>query len=584
MRQGRCAIYTRKSTEEGLEQAFNSLDAQREACEAYILSQKHEGWTSLPRAYDDGGFSGGSMDRPALRQLLADVEAGAVDVVVVYKVDRLTRSLADFARIVAIFDAAGVSFVSVTQAFNTTTSMGRLTLNVLLSFAQFEREVTAERVRDKIAASKAKGMWMGGVVPIGYRAEARSLQPVPDEAALVRRIFARYLALGSVQRLKAELDAAGIRSPERLHRDGGRSGGAAFSRGKLYNLLANPLFIGHIRHRGQVHAGQHPAIVDEALWQAVQERLAANRRNRSRRRTAEPSPLAGRLFDPDSRKMRPSHARKNGRRYRYYVSADLVIGSIATGATGWRIPARELEAAVVSAVAARLREPDFLSEVLQFSRLGSEASTRLIGGMSQLADRLGSPAAGKETIRQLIIRVELSRSELRATASFARLKETPGAQSIVAALVDFPPFLVVAPLRLQRRGPELRIVLQGAAAPVPKPDPLLLRTLIEARTRVAAYLDPNQGLSLSAIAGRAGANVGDVSRSLQLAFLAPDLVEAILDGTQPVALTAERLKRGGELPLLWDEQQAMLGVDEPEVGDPGRPSGAGCEARGGELA
>ena len=338
--QRRCAIYTRKSTDEGLEQAFNSLDAQREACEAYILSQKHEGWTTLPRGYDDGGFSGGSMDRPGLRQLLADVAAGGIDVVVVYKVDRLTRALADFARIVAIFDAAGVSFVSVTQAFNTTSSMGRLTLNVLLSFAQFEREVTAERVRDKIAASKAKGMWMGGVVPIGYRAEARSLQPVPEEAALVQRIFARYLALGSVHRLKAELDAAGIRTPERRHRDGSRSGGAAFSRGKLYDLLANPLFIGRIRHHEQVHPGQHPAIVDEALWQAVQDRLAANRQSRSRRGAAErPSPLAGRLFDPDGRKMRPSHARRKGRRYRYYVSADLVEGSVATGATGWRIPA-----------------------------------------------------------------------------------------------------------------------------------------------------------------------------------------------------------------------------------------------------
>ena len=416
-RQGRCAIYTRKSTEEGLEQAFNSLDAQREACEAYILSQKHEGWTTLPRAYDDGGFSGGSMDRPGLRQLLADVEAGAIDVVVVYKVDRLTRALADFARIVAIFDAAGVSFVSVTQAFNTTTSMGRLTLNVLLSFAQFEREVTAERVRDKIAASKAKGMWMGGVVPIGYRAEGRSLQPVPEEAALVQQIFTRYLALGSMLRLKAELDAAGIRTPERLHRNGLRSGGAAFSRGRLYNLLANPLFIGRIRHRGQVHPGQHPAIVDEALWQAVQERLAANRQNRSGRRTAErPSPLAGRLFDPDGRKMRPSHARKKGRRYRYYVSADLVEGSIATGASGWRIPAQEIEAAVASAVAARLREPDFLSEVLHFSQSAPEASARLIGRIAELADRLDAPAsaAGRDAMRMLINRVELSRSELRA--------------------------------------------------------------------------------------------------------------------------------------------------------------------------
>ena len=585
--QRRCAIYTRKSTDEGLEQAFNSLDAQREACAAYILSQKHEGWTTLPRGYDDGGFSGGSMDRPGLRQLLADVAAGGIDVVVVYKVDRLTRALADFARIVAIFDAAGVSFVSVTQAFNTTSSMGRLTLNVLLSFAQFEREVTAERVRDKIAASKAKGMWMGGVVPIGYRAEARSLQPVPEEAALVQRIFARYLALGSVHRLKAELDAAGLRTPERRHRDGSRSGGAAFSRGKLYALLANPLFIGRIRHHQEVHPGQHPAIVDEALWQAVQDRLAANRQSRSRRGAAErPSPLAGRLFDPDGRKMRPSHARRKGRRYRYYLSTDLVVGSVATGASGWRIPAGEIEAAVSSAVAARLREPGFLSDVLQLSQSAPEAAPRLIGRISELADRLGAPASavGLEALRLLIVRVELSRSELRATASFERLKEAPDAAAVVPALFDFPPFLVVAPLRLQRRGPELRIVLQGAAAPPPQPDPLLVRRLIEARTWVADYLDPEQGLSLSAIARRAGANVGDVSRSLQLAFLAPDLVEAILDGTQPVALTPERLKRACELPLLWDEQRAMLGVDELEVGNLSWQSGAGGETGRGELA
>jgi site-specific DNA recombinase len=556
---GRCAIYTRKSTEEGLEQAFNSLDAQREACEAYILSQKHEGWTTLPRSYDDGGFSGGSMDRPGLRQLLADVAAGAIDVVVVYKVDRLTRALADFARIVAIFDAAGVSFVSVTQAFNTTTSMGRLTLNVLLSFAQFEREVTAERVRDKIAASKAKGMWMGGVVPIGYRAGARRLHPVPEEAALVQRIFARYLALGSVQRLKAELDAAGIRTPERPHRNGRSGGGAAFSRGGLYNLLANPLFIGRIRHRGQIHPGQHPAIVDETRWQAVQGRLATNRQNRSERRTTEkPSPLAGRLFDPDGRKMRPSHARKKGRRYRYYVSSTLVEGSVATGAAGWRVPAGEIEAAVATAVAARLREPGFLSDVLRSSPAAAEASSRLIGRIAEFADRLDAPAstAGREAMRLLITRVELTRSDLRAEVSLRRLDEATGQPSVDASLSDIPPFPMVAPLRLQRRGPELRIVLQGAATPVPKPDPLLLRTLIEARAWLADYL--GQHLTVSAIAARASANVGDVSRSLQLAFLTPDLVEGILDGTQPVALTAEQLKRAGELPLLWDEQRARL--------------------------
>jgi DNA invertase Pin-like site-specific DNA recombinase len=560
-RQGRCAIYTRKSTEEGLEQAFNSLDAQREACGAYILSQKHEGWTTLPRCYDDGGFSGGSMDRPGLRQLLTDVEAGEIDVVVVYKVDRLTRALADFARIVAIFDAAGVSFVSVTQAFNTTTSMGRLTLNVLLSFAQFEREVTAERVRDKIAASKAKGMWMGGVVPIGYRAEARSLQPVPEEAEMVRHIFERYLALGSVQRLKAELDGAGIRTPERPHRNGRSSGRAAFSRGKLYNMLANPLYVGRIRHRGQVHHGQHPAVVDDALWQAVQKRLAANRQSRSIGSTVRtPSPLAGRLFDPGGRKMRPSHARREGRRYRYYVSVDLVEGSVATGATGWRIPAREIEAAVGIAVAARLREPSFLSEVLRSRQSDTEASTRLIARISELADHLEafSSADGRQAVRQLITRVELTRSELRAEASLEWLNETLDMPSVASSRFDFPPLTAIAPLRLARRGSELRIVLQGVAAPAPGPDPLLLRTLIEARTRAADYLNPGQDLTVSAIARDTGANVGDVSRSLQLAFLAPDLAEALLDGTQPVALIAERLKRTGDLPLLWDQQRTML--------------------------
>ena len=560
LRQGRCAIYTRKSTEEGLDQTFNSLDAQREACEAYVLSQKHEGWTALPRAYDDGGFSGGSMDRPGLRQLLADVEAGAIDVVVVYKVDRLTRALADFARIVAIFDAAGASFVSVTQAFNTTTSMGRLTLNVLLSFAQFEREVTAERVRDKIAASKAKGMWMGGVVPIGYCAAARTLRPVPDEAALVQQIYTRYLVLGSVQRLKAELDGAGICTPERLHRNGRGSGGAAFSRGRLYNLLANPLFVGRIRHRGLVHPGQHPAIVEEALWQSVQDSLAANRQNRAQRTAKRPSPLAGRLLDPDGRKMRPSHARKNGRRYRYYVSADLVEGSVATGASGWRIPAPEIEAAVGNAVATRLLEPDFLSELLRFNPSATEASTSLIGRISELAERLGATAsiAGREALQLLISRVGLSRSGLRAEVNLERFNEISNDPSGVSPILGFPPFIVFAPLRLQRRGPELRIVLQGAAAPAPKPDPRLVRTLIEARTWAADYLDPNQDLSVSAIARRVGANVGDVSRSLQFAFLAPDLAEAILDGATPVTLTAERLKRAGELPLLWDKQRILL--------------------------
>ena len=479
---------------------------------------------------------------------------------IVYKVDRLTRSLADFARIVAIFDAAEVSFVSNTQAFNTTTSMGRLTLNVLLSFAQFEREVTAERIRDKIAASKARGMWMGGIVPIGYRPEGRSLVPVPEEAATVQRIFERYLALGSVNALRAELEADGFRTPERRHRSGRTSGGTAFSRGKLYVMLTNPLFIGRIRHRDQEHAGLHPPIVDPDLWEAVQQRLAANRRERSPDRPSQdPSPLAGRAFDPDGRKMRPSHASRKGRRYRYYVSESLIDDGVAHGARGWRIPALELEAAVGHAVAAKLREPEFQAHLLGPSTTGAPPAA-IVPRLLELADRLAAPAspAGRDLLRRTITRVDLTETELRAQASFAQLGEAGGGHVADLAMLELPAFRVAVPLRLQRRGPALRIVLGGAAAPAPTPNPRLIRTLIEARCRTADYLDPTRALTVSDIARREAADVGDVSRSLQLAFLAPDLVERILDGTQPVALTAERLKRL-DVPLLWKDQRAMLG-------------------------
>jgi site-specific DNA recombinase len=471
----RCAIYTRKSSAEGRDQAFTSLDAQREACLAYVLSQKHAGWTALPQRYDDAGLSGGSMERPALRHLLDDVRAGKVDVVLSYKVDRLTRALADFARIVAIFEAAEVAFVSVTEAFDTSTPMGKLTLHVLLSFAQFERELAAERIRDKIAASKARGLWTGGTVPIGYRVEARRLVPVPEEPALVRRIFERYLALGSVTALKVELDAAGIRTPERRHRSGRCSGGAAFSRGRLYDLLANPVFVGRIRHRSQVHPGQHAAIVDTGLWHAVQDQLAANRVSRSLRRGARaPSPLAGRLVDPDGRTMRPSHASRKGRRYRYYVSGDLVDGGAGTGATGWRVPAAEIEAAVARVLAARLRDPEFQAEAVRGCSPAPSASAKLLGGIADLADRLDAPGSisGREALGLVVTRIELSEDGLSAEVRFPAPEAADGPAD--PALAMLPAFTVTAPLRLQRRGPELRLVLQGPAAPPPRPDPRLV--------------------------------------------------------------------------------------------------------------
>jgi len=345
----RCAIYTRKSSEEGLEQEFNSLQAQREACEAFIASQRHEGWVCLPKAYDDGGFSGATMDRPALQRLLADIAAGRVDTIVVYKIDRLTRSLADFAKIVEILDAKGASFVSVTQQFNTTTSMGRLTLNILLSFAQFEREVIGERIRDKIAASKQRGMWMGGAPPLGYRVEERKLVIVDSEAEVVRSIFRRYAELASVRLLKDELEARGIKSKSWTTASGRRVGAKPFSRGALYLMLQNRLYRGEIVHKGQSHPGEHTPILDQPLWDAVQAQLAANTAERNcGTRTRQPSLLAGMLFDGDGNRMTPTHATKKGTRYRYYVSRPLITNDQTDGSACLRIQAGEFEQAVTS--------------------------------------------------------------------------------------------------------------------------------------------------------------------------------------------------------------------------------------------
>ncbi len=348
----RCAIYTRKSSEEGLEQSFNSLHAQREACEAYIKSQAHEGWRPVKAEYDDGGFSGGSMERPALKRLMADVTQRLVDIVVVYKVDRLTRSLADFAKIVEILDGHDASFVSVTQQFNTTTSMGRLTLNVLLSFAQFEREVAGERIRDKIAASKRRGMWMGGAVTLGYDVKARQLVINAQEAHTARHIFTRYIELGSVAALQSELVAHGILSKVSTSAKGVRRGGTFFTRTMLYHLLSNPTYAGRIPHNGESYPGQHEAIIESALWEKVQGVLAANKSGGARAPTSEDSsPLGGILFDDGGNLMSPSHCKKRrGRRYRYYVSQAILQNEKAKAGSIGRVPAAVLERIVADTV------------------------------------------------------------------------------------------------------------------------------------------------------------------------------------------------------------------------------------------
>jgi DNA invertase Pin-like site-specific DNA recombinase len=346
----RCAIYTRKSTEHNLDLEFNSLDAQREACEAYIKSQAHEGWRLIPDHYDDGGLSGASLDRPALQMLLADVSAGKVTTVVVYKVDRLTRSLADFAKLVELFDQFGVSFVSITQAFNTTSSMGRLTLNVLLSFAQFEREVIGERVRDKIAASKRKGIWVGGPVPLGYRCIDKKLVVVPEEAEAVLTVFTRYLALGSLAALIEDLDRRGIRTKANGRTDGRQRGGIRFGVGTLAYLLKNRFYIGEVAYRGEVHRGEHEPILDRDLFEAVQTKLAANAVAREVRLKGSPAVLTGRIFDDRGNRMSPSHSNKLGVRYRYYVSHAILQRRKAEAGSVARVPAPEIEKLVLEGV------------------------------------------------------------------------------------------------------------------------------------------------------------------------------------------------------------------------------------------
>jgi site-specific DNA recombinase len=346
----RCAVYTRVSTEYGLEQEFNSLDNQREAAEAYVTSQAHEGWKLLKERYDDGGFSGGSMERPGLKKLLDDVRARRIDVIVVYKVDRLTRSLADFAKLVELFDEHDVSFISVTQSFNTTTSMGRLTLNMLLSFAQFEREITGERIRDKVAASKKKGIWMGGGVPVGYRVENRALHIVEEQAEFVRNLFRRYLEIGSAVRLKMALDAEAVRLPIRIVGTGNKMGGGLISRGHIYHILSNPIYVGRLRHKGKIHEGLHDAIVDQDVWDRAQRQLAEQTQKMKPPTQDVHSFLAGKLFDDRGNRMGPSHAAKGSRRWRYYVSRALLKGRKQDAGSVARIPAAQIEKQVEEAV------------------------------------------------------------------------------------------------------------------------------------------------------------------------------------------------------------------------------------------
>jgi site-specific DNA recombinase len=565
----RCAIYTRKSSEEGLEMSFNSLDAQREACHAFIISQRHEGWRVLPALYDDGGYSGGTLERPALKRLLGDIGAGKVDTIVVYKIDRLTRSLLDFAKIVEALDACGVSFVSVTQQFNTTTSMGRLTLNVLLSFAQFEREVTGERIRDKIAASKRKGMWMGGTIPLGYDLKERKLIANPKEAELVCDLYRLYLKLGCVSKLKIHLDQQGIKSKIRLSVAGKRSGGTSYSRGALYDILQNRTYLGQIHHRGQNYPGEHRAIIPEELWEQVQAKFKSDNQGRRHGLKANsPSMLAGLLQDATGNRFTPSHTSKNGKRYRYYVCNpnNKDDGESRKAA---RLPAHDVERQVVLRLRSFLQSSKEVMDDLALPGDSPDHTRRLMAAASERFQEWTSisPTAQHEFVRTVVrrvvvhpdrIEIEASKTELRTVLTgdhpASTRRSEPGHQrrhpdDVIRLAVD---------ARIKRCGIEIRLVVPpGSTGETPAH---LVPSLLKA---VARGHDWYQRIVGSTAGGRrslsrqTGLDDRYVSRILKCGFLAPDIVEAILDGQQPADFSLERLRN--QLPLSWIEQRKQLG-------------------------
>ncbi|MCX7309512.1 MAG: recombinase family protein [Afipia sp.] len=505
-KQFRCAIYTRKSTEHGLELEFNSLDAQREACEAYVKSQTSQGWKALAQRYDDPAFSGGNLERPALKQLLVDIDSSKVDVVVVYKIDRLTRSLADFAKLVEAFDAKSISFVAVTQQFNTTTSMGRLTLNVLLSFAQFERELSSERVRDKIAASRAKGKWTGGTIPFGYRTENKKLVIRDVEAKTVRYIFKRYLELGSFEPLVLDLDAKSIRT--RLKKSKGKKSNVAsrFTYGPLAYLLNNRIYIGEVPHKEKWHRGEHQPIISAQTFEAVQARLSANSVIRKNRRSESGALLMGKLFDDRGNRMSPSYSTKKGARYRFYISTALLRGRKTEAGSLSRISAIDLEGAVLKAVRA-----------------------------SQPIDAQLSDAA---LIEPGIERVIVSKTKI-----VIRLQASPDVEKPELTI----PWSVPA---------SSLVSIEHPYAGNREPDPKLVRALARAHARVQD-LTSGRFKTIEALAMSEKTHPKMVRKELQLAFLAPDIAEAILKGEEPGGLTLTKML--STLPLSWVEQRRSLG-------------------------
>ena len=528
----RCAIYTRVSTDRGLDQEFNSLDAQYDAASAYIRSQAHAGWTLIRSRYDDGGYSGGSTDRPDLQRLLDDIRARKIDVIVVYKVDRLTRSLADFAKLVELFDAHGVSFVSVTQQFNTTTSMGRLTLNVLLSFAQFEREVTSERIRDKIGASKRKGLWVGGPLPLGYQMKDDKIAVVEDEAERVRLIFRRYLELGGVNALVRDLKAKNIRTKTRLRATGVTHGGIHFERGSLFYLLRNRFYIGEVNYKGDILPGEQPAIMDRDLFDAVQQKLLDQWSHRNHAKMKSDHLLTGLLFDDAGHRMIPTHATKAGIRYRYYVSLPHLHGESKTASVGSvsRISAADLE--------------DVIVKYLNAHQI-AQKETR-----TSKVPQVGDP----KTILEQVARIDAHGDHL-----VIRLKPADGEE--ISNSDDGHTFSVPWKKPPSRRSRQI-LVPNGVSRNDVRPTRIERRArLVSAIARGRRWLDEiisGKVTELEQIAAREKCSVRQVNMTISLAFLAPNLVRAAVQGRLPRGIGVERLR---DAPAEWSRQFETLGLN-----------------------
>jgi DNA invertase Pin-like site-specific DNA recombinase len=530
----RCAIYTRVSTDQGLDQEFNSLDAQYEASSAYIKSQAHAGWALIRSRYDDGGYSGGSTDRPDLQRLLDDIRARKIDVVVVYKVDRLTRSLADFAKLVELFDAHGVSFVSVTQQFNTTTSMGRLTLNVLLSFAQFEREVTSERIRDKIAASKRKGLWVGGPLPLGYHMKDGKVAVLEEEAERVRMIYRRYLELGAVNALVRDLRERNIRTKTRLLATGATRGGVLFGRGALFYLLRNRFYIGEVKYKEEILPGEQPAIMERALFDEVQQKLTDQWTTGSTVRNASDHLLTGLLFDDAGHRMVPTHATKAGLRYRYYVSLPHLYGESKTASVGSvsRVPAADIEAIIVKSL------EEYLIAQKEMPAFGA------------------AHAGNREAILEQVARIDVRKDRLTIRLRSGDAEETSEAGDGRSLSIPWqkPP---------SRRAREI-LLPHGVPKSEVRPTRIERRArLVSAIARGRRWLDEilsGTVTDVEQIASRQKCSARQVNMTISLAFLAPGLVRAAVEGRLPRGIGVERLR---DAPAEWSRQFEALGLNPP---------------------